>query len=56
MRGDAEVLEFLCGLNGSGNAKSCAKRKEFYFSILMCVVFSEVGHFSCNKKMHFLCR
>lgn len=35
---DAEALEFLHGLNGTGNAKSCASWKEFSFSTLRCVV------------------
>lgn len=44
---DAEVLEFLCGLNGSGRAKSYAKRKVLFLHFDVCGgVFSEVGYFS----------
>lgn len=38
MLGDTEALEFLCGLNGTGNAKSCANWKGFLFSTLRCVM------------------
>lgn len=53
---DAEALEFLHGLNGAGNAKSCTNCKVFPFSILRCGgMFSEVfGVFhSINYVFYF---
>lgn len=44
--GDAEVLEFLCGLSRSGKAKSYAKRKVLLLHFDVCGGgFLEVWYF-----------